>query len=220
MELITSIKNIFKCQINPKMSVLISLSPLFLLLLLRVLLALVVALLNASSGLQALYVFLTAVAFSLFLFFAVRPLYKILCIRTGSMEHGPTPLLMTVTFVIVLISAFVTDIIGVHPIFGGFLAGTIIPHENDLAIKVAEKTEDLVNILLLPLVRFFFFFQFFSAVVSLFPCNINLNFILFFFYNLGILVFYTVWFKNANRIVKQWTCLGLCHFGHLFGMFW
>ncbi|KAI7856608.1 Sodium/hydrogen exchanger family-domain-containing protein, partial [Circinella umbellata] len=116
-----------------------------------VLLALVVALLNASSGLQALYVFLTAVGFSLFLIFAIRPLYKILCVRTGSMEHGPTPLLMTVTFVIVLVSAFVTDIIGVHPIFGGFLAGTIIPHENDLAIKVAEKTEDLVNILLLPL---------------------------------------------------------------------
>ncbi|KAI9275847.1 Sodium/hydrogen exchanger family-domain-containing protein [Phascolomyces articulosus] len=116
-----------------------------------VLLALVVALLNATNGLQALYVFLTAVGFGLFLIFLVRPLYIKLCIKTGSMEHGPTPLLMTVTFVIVLASAFMTDIIGVHPIFGGFLAGTIIPHENDLATKIAEKTEDLVNILLLPL---------------------------------------------------------------------
>ncbi|KAI8148858.1 Sodium/hydrogen exchanger family-domain-containing protein [Fennellomyces sp. T-0311] len=116
-----------------------------------VLLALVVALLNSTSGLQALYVFLTTVAFGLFLIFLVRPCYRYLCVKTGSFEHGPTPLLMTVTIVITLASAFVTDIIGVHPIFGGFLAGTIIPHEGDLATKIAEKIEDFVNILLLPL---------------------------------------------------------------------
>ncbi|KAI9490909.1 Sodium/hydrogen exchanger family-domain-containing protein, partial [Zychaea mexicana] len=116
-----------------------------------VLLALVVALLNSTSGLQALYVFLTAVAFALFLIFLVRPLYVLLCVKTGSFEHGPTPLLMTVTFIIVMASAFITDIIGVHPIFGGFLAGTIIPHEGDLATKIAEKIEDFVNIVLLPL---------------------------------------------------------------------
>jgi len=59
---------------------------------------------------------------------------------------------MTVTLMIVLLSAFVTDIIGVHAIFGGFIAGVIVPHEHDLSIKILEKIEDMVNILFLPLV--------------------------------------------------------------------
>jgi Kef-type K+ transport system membrane component KefB len=35
---------------------------------------------------------------------------------------------------------------------GGFLAGLIIPHENGYAIAMMEKLEDVVTILLLPLV--------------------------------------------------------------------
>ncbi|KAI9472322.1 MAG: Sodium/hydrogen exchanger family-domain-containing protein [Benjaminiella poitrasii] len=116
-----------------------------------VLLALVVALLNSSGGLQSLYVFLTTVAFALFLIFLIAPIYRKLCMYTNSFEAGPSPLLMFVTIIIVLISAFVTDIIGVHAIFGGFLAGVIVPHDNDLAIKITEKFEDFVNILFLPL---------------------------------------------------------------------
>ncbi|KAL0090007.1 Sodium/hydrogen exchanger family-domain-containing protein [Phycomyces blakesleeanus] len=116
-----------------------------------VLLALVVALLNSSGGIEALWVFLTAVGYSLFLIFCVRPLYRMLCVKTGSFQNGPSPFLMTVTLLIVLVSAFVTDIIGVHAIFGGFLAGVIVPHEGDLAIKITEKIEDIINIVFLPL---------------------------------------------------------------------
>ncbi|KAI8354088.1 Sodium/hydrogen exchanger family-domain-containing protein [Choanephora cucurbitarum] len=116
-----------------------------------VLLALVVALLNSSGGMDALYVFLTAIAFTLFLLFLVGPLYRKLCVITHSFEHGPSPLLMAVTLMIVLLSAFVTSIIGIHAIFGGFLAGVIVPHERDLAVKITEKIEDLVNIIFLPL---------------------------------------------------------------------
>ncbi|KAI8636592.1 Sodium/hydrogen exchanger family-domain-containing protein [Parasitella parasitica] len=116
-----------------------------------VLLALVVALLNSSGGLEALYVFLTTVAFALFLIIFIAPLYRRLAIKTGSFERGPSPFLMAITLLLVLVSAFVTDIIGVHPIFGGFLAGVIVPHDHDLAIKITEKIEDIVNIIFLPL---------------------------------------------------------------------
>lgn len=44
-----------------------------------------------------------------------------------------------------------TGIIGVHPIFGAFLAGLICPHEGGFAIKLTEKIEDLVSVLFLPL---------------------------------------------------------------------
>lgn len=37
---------------------------------------------------------------------------------------------------------------------GGFLAGLIIPHDNGYAITLVEKVEDLVSVLLLPLVGY------------------------------------------------------------------
>ncbi|KAK0499554.1 Sodium/hydrogen exchanger family-domain-containing protein [Armillaria luteobubalina] len=117
-----------------------------------ILLALTVALVNASTGLTALWVLLTSVGYVIFLMFPVKWAYVWLCRRTGSLEQGsPTTLTMTVTLLIVFISAFFTDIIGVHAIFGGFLAGLIVPHENGFAISLVEKLEDLVTILFLPL---------------------------------------------------------------------
>ncbi|KAJ3568823.1 hypothetical protein NP233_g5458 [Leucocoprinus birnbaumii] len=117
-----------------------------------ILLALTVALLNASSGLTALWVLLCCVGYIIFLLYPVRWAYKWLARRTGSIEQGsPTAAMMSITLVIVLVSAFFTDIIGVHPIFGGFLAGLIIPHDNGYAISLVEKQEDIVTMLLLPI---------------------------------------------------------------------
>lgn len=84
-----------------------------------ILLALAVALVNASSGLTALYVLLTAVAYTLVLMFPIRQAYRWLARRTGSLENGqPTTLVMTVTLLLVLVSGLFTDIIGIHAIFG------------------------------------------------------------------------------------------------------
>lgn len=84
-----------------------------------ILLALTVALVNASTGLVALYVLLTGVGFALFLLLPVKWAYVWLARWTGSLETGrPTTLMTTLTLVIVSISAFFTDIIGIHPIFG------------------------------------------------------------------------------------------------------
>ncbi|KAF7316449.1 hypothetical protein MIND_00163900 [Mycena indigotica] len=117
-----------------------------------VLLALTVALVNASNGLTALYVLLASAGYVIFLLYPVRWAYMWLARRTGSLEQGsPTTSMMTVTLLMVFGSAFFTDIIGVHAIFGGFLAGVIIPHENGYAIAMVEKLEDLVSILFLPI---------------------------------------------------------------------
>ncbi|KAJ1305432.1 hypothetical protein OPQ81_000442 [Rhizoctonia solani] len=115
------------------------------------LLALTVALVNASSGLTALYVLLCAVGWTLFILYPVKRAMIWLARWTGSVESGPSPLFMTVTILLVFGSAFFTDIIGVHAIFGGFLAGLAIPHEGGLAIALTEKLEDMVSIIFLPL---------------------------------------------------------------------
>ncbi|KAI7487515.1 hypothetical protein KC351_g2590 [Hortaea werneckii] len=116
-----------------------------------ILLALCVALVNAGSGLTALWVLLTCVGYVLVLFFVVRPLFIKLLRRTHSLQDGPSQSMIALTLLIALTSAFFTGVIGVHPIFGAFLAGLICPHEGGFAIKVTEKVEDLVSTLFLPL---------------------------------------------------------------------
>ncbi|OCB89096.1 hypothetical protein A7U60_g3780 [Sanghuangporus baumii] len=115
------------------------------------LLALAVALVNASTGLSAVWILLTAVAWTLFLLIPVKRAFKWLARRTGSIENGPTMTFMTATILMTFASAFFTDSIGVHAIFGGFLAGLVVPREGGLAIALTEKLEDMVSIIFLPL---------------------------------------------------------------------
>ena len=73
-----------------------------------ILLALCVALVNAASGLTALWVLLTCVGFVLFLFFAVRPLFLRLLHRTRALHDGPSQTIIAITLLIALTSAFFT----------------------------------------------------------------------------------------------------------------
>ncbi|KAF7308876.1 Na-H-Exchanger domain-containing protein [Mycena kentingensis (nom. inval.)] len=131
------------------------------------LLALSVALVNAGSGLTALWILLICVGWTLFLLFPVKIALLWLARKTGSIENGPTMqvktrshlsmclcysrFFMTVTILLVFGSAFFTDIIGVHAIFGAFIMGIVVPREGGLAIALTEKLEDMVSITFLPL---------------------------------------------------------------------
>ncbi|OAA55214.1 K+/H+ antiporter 1 [Niveomyces insectorum RCEF 264] len=116
-----------------------------------ILLALCVSLVNNNSGLTALWALLCIVGWALLLVFAVRPSFIWLLRRNGSLQNGPTESMVCVTLLLVLTSAWFTGIVGVHPIFGGFLVGIICPHDGGFAIKLTEKVEDFVSALLLPL---------------------------------------------------------------------
>lgn len=116
-----------------------------------VLLALCVALVNASTGLTALYVLLTCVGFTLFLVYAIRPVFMWYLKRTGSLHNGPNQSVVALTLLLALGAAFFTQVIGVHAIFGGFMIGIICPHDGGFAIKLTEKIEDLIGALFLPL---------------------------------------------------------------------
>ncbi len=116
-----------------------------------ILLALTVALVNADTGLTALYILLCAVGWILVLFFLIKPSFIWLARRTGSFENGPNQVMIMITLLLVLVSAWITDIIGVHPIFGSFLVGLMVPHEGGYAIALTEKMEDLVLVVFLPI---------------------------------------------------------------------
>lgn len=116
-----------------------------------ILLALCVALVNAGTGLSALYILLATVGFILFVVYAIRPAFMWVLRRTRALEDGPSQGVIALTLLIALGCAFFTGIIGVHAIFGAFIAGLICPHEGGFAIKVTEKVEDLVSAVFLPL---------------------------------------------------------------------
>ena len=116
-----------------------------------ILLALCVALVNASSGIKALYVLVAAKFYVLLLVFLVKPAFVWVLRRTRSFQNGPSQAIVALTILMVFTSAFFTSIIGIHAIFGAFLIGLICPHEGGFAIKLTEKIEDLVAVFFLPL---------------------------------------------------------------------
>ncbi|GAA5906149.1 uncharacterized protein JCM6883_005458 [Sporobolomyces salmoneus] len=114
------------------------------------LLALAITLSNAASGLIVLYTLLTCIAWVLFLWFVGRPLLKLLSRKTRSSgEWGPSQTMTVSVVFAVLASAWFTDKLGIHAIFGAFLVGLIVP--KDIRSPLTEKIEDLVSVLFLPI---------------------------------------------------------------------
>jgi Kef-type K+ transport system membrane component KefB len=106
---------------------------------------------NAGNGITALWVLLTCIGYVLFMIFAVRPVFMRILQRSRAFQDGPSQSIIALTLLIALTSAFFTGVIGIHPIFGAFVAGLICPHQGGFAIKVTERVEDLVSTILLPL---------------------------------------------------------------------
>lgn len=111
-------------------------------------LALVIAIIASSSPLNCLYIFLMAIGYALFMFIPVRiGLSKLI----NSSINGISQKMVVVAFMICVCSGYITDFIGIHSIFGGFIAGLVMPRKNDFTLQLTEKVEDLVAILFLPL---------------------------------------------------------------------
>lgn len=117
-----------------------------------ILLALVVTLANAESGVNTVYILLLTFGWFLTLLFPVRKVLNLYLRKfTNELSTGlPSQLLMVVIIALVFVSAFFTDIIGVHPIFGAFMVGVIIPRDNGYVIRITEKLEDLVHVVMIP----------------------------------------------------------------------
>jgi Kef-type K+ transport system membrane component KefB len=89
------------------------------------LLAVVLSLLSSgtSDNLAALWIFLTLVGYACFLLFVFSPIYerfvRFLMIRKYSKHHFISMAIIS--------SAYFTEMIGVHAVFGGFLMGIATP---------------------------------------------------------------------------------------------
>jgi Kef-type K+ transport system membrane component KefB len=111
------------------------------------LLAFVVGVAQAKVGGAFLVLGLTA-AYIGFLLLVVRPVARRFVARFE--EEDLTQGTVALVFGALLLSALVTEAIGVHALFGAFLLGAVIPHDSAVAHAFIQKLEDLVTVLLLP----------------------------------------------------------------------
>ena len=111
------------------------------------LLALVVGVVQASAG-SALLTILMTLAFIALMFAVVRPLIARLLRSRGEREVSRG--VIAATIAAMLVTALITEAIGVHAIFGAFLLGAVIPHDSRLAHALTGSLENLVTVLLLP----------------------------------------------------------------------
>jgi len=114
------------------------------------LLAVVIAIVKAGSFVSSLYTILLAVAYVLLMIKVVRPFLK----RVGDLyttKENLSKSIVAVFFLILLFSAYATEVIGIHALFGAFMAGTIMPDNSKFRNLFIEKIEDIALVLLLPL---------------------------------------------------------------------
>ncbi|GAV63527.1 Na_H_Exchanger domain-containing protein [Cephalotus follicularis] len=116
-----------------------------------ILLALAIALSGTShSLLVALWVFLCGAGFIAGCMLILPPMFKWMANRCP--EGQPVgEIYVCATLAAVLAAGFVTDMIGIHALFGAFVMGVMMPKEGPFADSFVEKVEDLVSGLFLPL---------------------------------------------------------------------
>ncbi len=113
-------------------------------------LAAVIAIAKAGSVVSAIYTVLMAVAFVIIMLKLIRPFLK----RIGDIYSHQDTLskpVVAIFFVTLLASAYLAETIGIHALFGAFLAGVIMPQNVHFRNVFIEKVEDVSLVLLLPL---------------------------------------------------------------------
>jgi Kef-type K+ transport system membrane component KefB/nucleotide-binding universal stress UspA family protein len=80
----------------------------------------------------------------------VRPLLGRLAARVATPE-AITQNIVAIVVVVVFLSSWTTELIGIHALFGAFLLGAILPKTGGFARGLAGKLEDVVVVVLLPL---------------------------------------------------------------------
>jgi Kef-type K+ transport system membrane component KefB len=114
------------------------------------LIALATAVATSGSGGEVASTIALAVGFCLVMAFLARPL--VARVSTAYDEAGRVPGGWVVAiFAGVLVSAFATEEMGIAVIFGGFVAGMIMPRHAGLTEDVTRRMEDFVVVLLLPM---------------------------------------------------------------------
>ncbi len=113
-------------------------------------LAAIIAIAKAGSFLSSVYTIILAVSYVIFMIKIVRPFLKRVGDLHASRENLSKPV-VAIFLLTLIISSYTTEVIGIHALFGAFLAGTIMPENTKFRNIFIQKIEDVALVLLLPL---------------------------------------------------------------------
>ena len=113
-------------------------------------LAAVIAIVKAGSFVSSLYVIGLAILYVIMMLLVVKPFLK----RIGDLyakKDNIKKSIVAIFLLTLIISSYLTEIIGIHALFGAFMMGAIMPDISKFRNVFIEKVEDVSVILLLPL---------------------------------------------------------------------
>jgi Kef-type K+ transport system membrane component KefB len=114
-------------------------------------LAVVLFLVRESSATLPLWLTLGgSLVYVVVLLFGVRRLARRF-VEVYRRRGAVTQDMLALALVFMLISAWITETLGIHALFGAFLFGAVLPKEHDFLQAFTHKIEDLTVVLLLPL---------------------------------------------------------------------
>src|SRR5256885_6821638 len=114
-------------------------------------LAFVVAIAGAANVKTAAFSLILVGVYVAAMILIVRPLLRRLLEQSLLHESEPTKGVLALVFGTVLLSALSTEIIGIHALFGAFLAGIVMPAGGGFRKKLVLRVEHFSSVLLLPL---------------------------------------------------------------------
>ena len=99
---------------------------------------------------QLLFTLISLLLFVGVMLFIIRPLLRKLETvyqRTGTLSRE----VLAIVILFILFSALLTEWIGIHALFGAFLAGAIMPKSEEFVQELLSKFEDVTVVLFLPI---------------------------------------------------------------------
>ena len=113
-------------------------------------LAVVIAIVKAGTFVSSLYIIMLAILYVVAMIFIVKPFLKRIGDLYGSKDTIIKPV-VAIFFLVLILSSYATEVIGIHALFGAFMTGAIMPDVSKFRTIFIEKVEDVALILLLPL---------------------------------------------------------------------
>lgn len=115
-----------------------------------IMLALIIAVIHSGGIIQSFALIGFVLLYAAGMIFVLRPFLNKLgkvYITKEYIGRG----VMTFLVTIMMFSALTTEILGIHALFGAFLAGVIMPSDSKLRMTLRDKFEDFSAVVLLPL---------------------------------------------------------------------
>ncbi len=114
------------------------------------LMAFVIAIVKAGNITLAFHTILLTIVFVFFMLFVVRKFLNILSKYYFSREMISKAVIALI-FAILIFSAWASEVIGIHALFGAFIAGVSVPASSRFRYLLSQKIEDISLVLLLPI---------------------------------------------------------------------